>query len=142
MLIKCPSCSKPNDLKLEAAVNCGHCKKSLSGHTYGRVKKSVAAVVIAFSAGSVVTKKVGDHYQAQRYSIQNEYALVDMCLNGSQQPLARYQYQGKKEDCICALSEVQKKFGVKDFNEHTSQYLAAFDTAARSCKASRTSLAY
>ena len=142
MLIKCPSCSKPNDLKLEAEVNCGHCKKALSGHTYGRVKKSVAAVVIAFSAGTLVTKKVSDHYHAQRYSIQNEYAIVDICLNGSPQVLGRYQYQGKKEDCICALGEVQKKYGVKDFNENTSQYLAAFDTAARSCKASRTSLAY
>ena len=69
MLIKCPSCSKPKDLKLEEAVNCGHCKKSLSGHTYGRVKKSMSAMVIACSAGSVVTKKVGDHYHAQRYSI-------------------------------------------------------------------------
>ena len=142
MLINCPNCSKTNNLNLEADVNCGHCKKSLRGHTYGRLKKSVAAVVIAFSAGALVTKKIGDHSVSNRYSIQSEYVIVELCLNSSQQALGRYQYQGKKEDCTCALGEVQKTFGVKDFNEKTTQYLAAFDSAARSCKASRTSLAY
>ncbi|WP_313629580.1 hypothetical protein [Pseudomonas sp.] len=142
MLIKCPKCSKSNDLNFESAVNCGHCKAELSGHTYGRVKKSVAAVVIAFSAGSLVTKKVGEHYSPHRYDLGSEYAIVEACLNGSQQALGRSQYQGKREDCICALSEVQKKYGLKDLTDKTSQYLTAFDSAARSCRMGRTSLSY
>lgn len=142
MLIKCPSCSKANDLNLDVDVNCGNCKASLRGHTYGRVKKSVVAVVLAFSTGVIVTKKIGDHNLSNRYSIQSEYVIVELCLNSSQQALGRHQYQGKKEDCTCALAEVQKTFGVNDFNEKPTQYLAAFDSAARTCKANRTALSY
>lgn len=142
MLIKCPSCSKANDLNLDVDVNCGHCKASLRGHTYGRIKKSVVAVVLAFSAGAFVTKKIGDHTVSNRYSIKSEYVIVELCLNSSLQALGRFQYQGKKEDCTCALAEVQKSFSVKDFNEKTTQYLAAFDSAARACKASRAALSY
>jgi hypothetical protein len=143
MLIKCPSCSKTNDLNFEADVSCGHCKKTLRGHTYGRVKSSVAAIVIAFGVGAFATNKVGDYTgAADRYSIKNEFAIIEICLNSSQQALALYQYKGKKEDCICALSEVQKMYGVKDLNDKRTEYLAAFDSAARACKASRASLTY
>ncbi|HBP5558620.1 TPA: hypothetical protein L6B75_10200 [Pseudomonas aeruginosa] len=77
-----------------------------------------------------------------RYSIKNEYAIIEMCLNSSQQPLASYQYSGKRDDCICALGEVQKSFKVIDFNQDNDKYLAAFELAARQCKLARTSLSY
>jgi hypothetical protein len=143
MLINCPSCSKANDLNFEADVNCGHCKKSLRGYTYGKVKTSIAAVVVAFGVGAFATKKVDDYTGlADRYSIKSEYAIIEICLTSSQQALALFHYKEKKEDCICALSKVQKKYGVKDFNEKTAEYLAAFDSAARACRASRTSSTY
>jgi len=143
MLIKCPNCSKANDLNLETDVNCGHCKKTLRGHTYGKVKTSVAAVVIAFGVGAFATKKIDDYTgSADRYSIKSEYAIIEICLTSSQRALALYQYKGKKEDCICALSKVQKTYGVKDFNEKTDEYLAAFDSAARVCKANRLASTY
>lgn len=138
MLIKCPSCSKSNDLNFQADVNCGHCQAALSGHTYGKVKTSVVAIAIAVGVGAFATKKVDDFTGlADRYSIKNEYAIIEICLTSSQQALALYQYKGKKEDCICALGKVQKRYGVRDYNEKPSEYLAAFDSAASSCKANR-----
>lgn len=143
MLIKCSGCSKSNDLNLDAQVNCGHCKEPLTGHTYGKVKKSLGAVVVAFGVGVVGTKELFDHKgYMDRYSIKSEYAIVDMCLNSSQQPLASYKYVGKRDDCICALGKVQKSFKVMDFNKKTDEYLAAFESAARQCKLTRTSLSY
>lgn len=143
MLIKCPSCSKANDLNFESDVSCGHCKKTLRGYTYGKVKTSVAAIVIAFGAGAFTTHKV-DGYTGvgDRYPIKSEYSIIEICLAGSQQALALNQYKAKKEDCICALSKVQQKYKVRDFNERTAEYLAAFDLAARACKADRASATY
>ncbi len=143
MLIKCPGCSKSNDLNLSTQVNCGHCKEPLTGHTYGKIKKSVGAVVVAFGVGVIGTKELVDHKgYMDRYSITNEYAIIDMCLSSSQRPLDSYKYAGKRDDCICALGAVQKTFKVKDFNENTDKYLAAFESAARQCKHTRTSLSY
>lgn len=141
MLIKCPGCSKSNDLNLNAQINCGHCKEPLTGHTYGKVKKSVGAVVVAFGVGVVGTKQLFDYKgYTDRYSIKSEYAILEMCLNSSQQPLASYQYASKRDDCICALGEVQKSFKVVDINNDTDGYLAAFESAARQCKLTRNSL--
>ncbi len=143
MLIKCPSCSKSNDLNLESSINCGHCKEPLTGHTYGKIKKSVGAVVVAFGVGAFATKMVGDYAgYTNRYSVGNEYAIVEMCLSSSQRPLASYQYSGKREDCICALGEVQKSYKVGDIKENAVGYLAAFESAARQCKESRALLSY
>lgn len=143
MLIKCPSCSKPNDLNLDAKINCGHCKEPLSGHSYGKIKKSIGAVVMAFGVGVVGTKQLSDYKgYTDRYSIKNEYAIIEMCLNSSRQPLASNQYTDKRDDCICALGEVQKTYKVMDFNNNTDKYLAAFESAARQCRLTRTSLAY
>lgn len=141
MLIKCPGCSKSNELNLDSQVNCGHCKEPLTGHTYGKIKKSVGAVVMAFGVGVIGTKELFDYKgYMDRYSISNEYAIIEMCLNSSQQPLTSYAYTGKREDCICALDKVQKSFKVMDFNKNTREYLAAFELAASQCKLTRTSL--
>lgn len=143
MLIKCPNCSKSNNLNLDAKINCGHCKEPLTGHTYGKIKKSVGAIVVAFGVGVVGTKQLIDYKgYTDRYSIKNEYAILDMCLNSSQRPLASYQYASKRDDCICALEEVQKSFNVVDYNKDTDKYLAAFESAAKQCKLTRTSLTY
>lgn len=143
MLIKCPGCSKSNELNLDARVICGHCKEPLTGHIYGKIKKSVGAVVLAFGVGVIGTKELVDYKgYMDRYSISNEYAIIEMCLNSSQQPLASYAYAGKRDDCICALGMVQKTFKVMDFNKNTDKYLAAFESAARKCKLTRTSLSY
>lgn len=86
----------------------------------------------------VGTKQLVDYKgYMDRYSIKNEYAIIEMCLNSSQQPLASYQYASKRDDCICALGEVQKSFKVVDFNKNTDKYLAAFESAARQCKLTR-----
>ena len=140
MYIKCPDCSKTNNLNLET-VNCGGCKATLSGFTYGKIKKSVGTVVIALAVGGFATAKLGGYVGLNdRYSIENEYALIDMCVNSSKRPLASYAYAGKKEDCACALKEVQKNHTVKDFNAETDKYLAAFEKAAKQCQSRRLSL--
>ncbi len=142
MFIKCPACAKNNNLNLDT-VNCGSCKAPLSGHTYGKIKKSVGTVVVALSVGAFATAKLGGYAGLNdRYSIESEYAIVEMCVNGSHRPLATSAYVGKKDDCTCALREVQKSYKVKDFNEETHKYLAAFDQAAKQCKLSRTALAH
>jgi len=141
MLIKCPECSKANDLKLEAAVSCGHCRTQLTGHSYARVKRSIGTIVLAVGAGAFATKKAGDYLNyTNRYSIHDEYAIVEMCLHSSQRPLATYQYTAKRDDCICALDRVQNSRTVSDFNKDTSSYLAVFEAAAGICRTSRTSL--
>lgn len=143
MLIKCPDCSKPNDLNLDTQVKCGHCKEPLTGYTYGKIKKSMGAVVVAFGVGVIGTKELVNYKgHMDRYSITDEYAIIEMCLNSSQQPLANYQYAGKRDDCICALGTVQKSSKVADFNKNTNKYLAAFESAARQCKDTRMSLSY
>lgn len=140
MFIKCPACSKNNNLNLEN-VSCGGCKATLSGHYYGKIKASVGTAVIALGVGMFATAKVAGYAGLNdRYSIESEYAIVEMCVSGSQRPLATSAYLGKKDDCACALREVQKNYKVKDFNEQTYKYLAAFDQAAKQCRASRTSL--
>lgn len=138
MYIKCPGCSKTNNLNLDT-VNCGGCKATLTGFTYGKIKKSVGTVVIALAVGGITTAKVGG-WLNDRYSIENEYALIDMCVNGSQRPLATFAYAGKKNDCTCALKEVQKNYKVKDFTAERDKYLTAFEKAARQCQSSRLSL--
>ena len=143
MLIKCPGCSKSNDLNLGAKVNCGHCKAPLTGHTYGKIKKSVGAAVMAFSVGVIGTKAfVEDKGDMHRYAITDEYRIIEMCLNSSQQPLASYKYAGKRDDCICALSLVQRSFSMNDINKDMGNYLTAFESAAMQCNHSRTSLSY
>lgn len=97
--------------------------------------------MVALGVGVFATAKVAGYAGLNdRYSIESEYAIVEMCLNASQRPLATSAYVGKKEDCTCALKEVQKTFKVKDYNEDAYKYLAAFDKAARQCRISRTSL--
>lgn len=143
MLIKCPSCSKSNSLNLDTQVNCGHCKEPLTGHIYGKIKKTLGTVVVALGVGAIGTKELLDYKgYMDRYSIANEYAIIEMCLNSSQQPLASHAYSGKRDDCTCALGKVQKSFKVVDFNKNTDKYLAAFESAARQCKLTRTSLSY
>lgn len=143
MFVKCPGCSKSNNLNFENDVSCGHCKKSLRGYTYGKVKKSVTAVAIALGVGSFSTMKVGEYTGiTHRYSIKDEYAITEMCLNGSQRAFDPYQYIGKKEDCLCALGEVQKTHKMNEYRERPAQFLTAFASAARTCKASRPSRYY
>lgn len=143
MLIKCPSCSKSNSLNLDTKVNCGHCKEPLTGHTYGKIKQTLGAIAVAFGVGVIGTKEfIGNKDTTDRYSISSEYAIIEMCINSSLQPLASYIYKGKREDCICALDKVQKSFNVMDYNNKTDKYLAAFETAAKQCKLARTSLTY
>lgn len=140
MYIKCPSCSKTNNLHLDT-VNCGGCKATLTGYTYGKIKKSVGTVVIALSVGGFATAKLGGYAGLNdRYSIEYEYELIDMCVNSSQRPLATFAYAGKKNDCTCALKEVQKNYKVKDFTAERDKYLTAFEKAARQCQSSRLSL--
>lgn len=140
MFIKCPACSKNNNLNLDN-VNCGSCKAALSGHHYGKIKASVGTAVIALGVGVFATAKVGGYAGLNdRYSIESEYAIVEMCVSASQRPLATSAYLGKKNDCTCALREVQKDYKVKDYNEQTEKYLAAFEKAAKQCRTSRTSL--
>ena len=82
MLIKCPDCSKPNDLNLDTQVKCGHCKEPLTGYTYGKIKKSMGAIVVAFGVGVIGTKELVNYKgHMDRYSITDEYAIIEMCLN-------------------------------------------------------------
>lgn len=140
--IDCPHCSTANQLRCEATLECSKCQKPMSGFKYRKVKKAVSAAVVAFSLGVVGTVQVRHHFVPERYSIRSEYAIVDMCLNSSERPIAVSAYEDKRDDCVCALEQVQKTLKTKDFNEDRAHYLTTFAAAARQCKAARTSSSY
>lgn len=139
MLIECPKCSKPNNLNLPEA-KCGSCSESLSAHTYKRTKMAFGSVILAIGAGAFGMHKLDAYIHHNRYSIADEYAILDLCTNGFSGSTTSHLYSMKKDDCICALEQVQKSYSSSELVKQQTAFLTSFERSALDCRKARTSL--
>lgn len=122
MKIECPSCLKENNLNLEAKVNCGHCKKEISGYTYKKPLLSATTALMIGAGGFYATDKLV--LSDDRYPIEIEYALIDTCVNAFDRAVSYRNYEKQQEICVCALETTISSISYKDYMENEPAFLS------------------
>lgn len=132
--ITCPKCSKITDFNVTDAISCKHCKCSFSTLRLA-VKITLLPTVGALAIGGAIGHQLDSFFEANRYPLEIEYALVESCVQGAK----RSEYWRRAEQkfvlCSCALTYAQKNVNFKKFKEAPSQFSQAMTAAIQNCSA-------
>lgn len=134
MEITCPKCSKITDFKVTDAISCEHCQSSFSTLRLA-AKATLLPTVGALVIGGGIAHQLDSFFEANRYPLEIEYALVESCVQGAK----RSEYWRRAEQkfvlCSCALSRTQKNVNFKKYNEAPAQFRQAMTAATQNCSA-------
>ena len=132
--ITCPKCSKITDFKVTDAISCEHCQSSFSTLRLA-AKATLLPTVGALVIGGGIGHQLDSFFEANRYPLEIEYALVESCVQGAK----RSEYWRRAEQkfvlCSCALSRAQKNVNFKKYNEAPAQFRQAMTAATQNCSA-------
>lgn len=134
MIIECPHCKHDNEIEQAEQIRCTKCEKDYKGFTFSKRKWLATGTIIVGLAFGVHTGK--DHLlhdNADRYPLDVEYAFLDSCVNGSNNLHTIRGYQNKRELCICAMSESQKKMSYAEASKNPNSFKVLFETYVRNC---------
>lgn len=134
MEITCPKCIKITDFNVTDAISCEHCKNSFSTLRLA-VKTTLLPTVGALAIGGAIGHQLDIFFEANRYPLEIEYALVESCVQGA----SRSEYLRRAEQkfvlCSCALTQAQKNISYKKFKEAPVQFRQAMTAATQKCSA-------
>lgn len=149
--IICPNtkCAKTITAKLSTdRCECGQELTSDSKPaTYIKKPWIVISTTVAFLSGVAGTiggeyylvkenlsnEKIVQSHSPNRYSVNDEYLIVNSCISEDQRPL-RHSYLIKKQEiCICALEKTQLIYSTADYKQNYSAFLKTFETNANEC---------
>lgn len=131
MKIECPHCQSDNDIEFAENIACKACEKNFKGFSFG--KKRWISASTALLVGTFGGYKVSNALDEERYPLDVEYAIVDTCVNSSQNMVDISWYENKRETCLCALSKTEKAIPFSDYQSDNKLFLAAFIRNAKSC---------
>lgn len=134
MQIECPSCSTDNKIEIGGSILCNKCKKPFSGFYYKKAKKTTIAATAALLIGAYGGYKANNSKEAERYPIEVEYSLINVCLNGSSEKVTIEQYIEKQDICTCALSKTMNNLSYSSYNEDQSVFFSSFENNQAKCK--------
>lgn len=147
--IVCPECSRATTGHLVSTVcECGQPLTSDTKPTkYIKKPWIVISTTVAFLSGVVGT--VGGEYYllkenlsnektvqsnaSNRYSINDEYLIVNSCTSGDERPLKRSYLMDKKEICVCALEKTQHDYDYSSYKQNESIFFKAFEKNVDEC---------
>ena len=134
MKIECPSCTKPNEIFFNGDISCSECKNSFLGHSYKKIKKPFISATAALILGAFGTYKVNQNFfKDERYPINVEYELIDLCVNSSRVLMNSHQYLKKTETCICSLNKTMKEISFSEINKSELEFSTRFRKNAYEC---------
>ncbi|MDD2782300.1 hypothetical protein [Sulfuricurvum sp.] len=157
VLCPSPKCSKVTTGYLEStACQCGQELTSDSKPTkYIKKPWIVISTTVAFLSGVVGTvggeyylvkdnlsnEKMAQSHTPNRYSINDEYLILNSCISEDQRPLQYSYLFQKKAICVCALEKTQLIYSTADYKQNYSAFLKTFETKANECMDTNASAA-
>ncbi len=148
MNIECPHCETVNEIPLENAV-CAECEGSLNEHTFSKHKKPLISTVTAIILGGIVGHHIGEPSDKElaaltpppimvekddRYPVAVEYALLDVCINGSNYYRSEAQVRRTTQTCTCALEGTMKEIKHSDYIRNETHFASRFLAHAKACR--------
>lgn len=134
MEITCPKCSKITDFNVTDTISCEHCKSSFSTLRLA-VTTTLFPTVAVLAIGGAIGHQVDSFFEANRYPLEIEYALVESCVQGAKRSEFWRRAEQKFILCSCALTHAQKSVNFKKFKEATAQFRQAMTAATQNCSA-------
>lgn len=119
----CSDCGTRTEFE-DDGKTCRKCGKSLAGKTY---KKAALSLVIPALLG-VTTYGSMQHWMkdSNRYSVTQEYALIDTCMGQGWFGADAFSRQAKLRCCVEALEKTQVKFDEEEAHKDQSAFLDEF----------------
>ena len=127
--VKCNSCQHVNTLPIDQKTRCNKCNERLFSWKIG-LKNSVFELIVlllTFTGGSYVGSKYLPEQPVNepvRYSIEQEYAILDQCINYHKNPnrklylFKKNNYLLKRKICICALERTVANTDIENLNRN------------------------
>lgn len=151
-----PKCSKITTVNLSTDIcECGQFLTTKNKPTKYIKKPWVAiSTTVAFLSG--VASTVGGSYYlvkenlseekivqsnvSHRYSINDEYLIINSCISEDERPLRRSYLIDKKEICVCALEKTQIAYK-DDYKKNDLEFLNVFEKKIYECMNNPTTAA-
>lgn len=147
--ILCPECSRATTGYLSSTVcECGQLLTSDTKPTkYIKKPWIIISTTVAFLTGVVGTvggeyyllkenlseEKIVQSSASHRYSINDEYLIINSCISEDQRPLQHSYLIQKKGICICALEKTQLIHSNANYKKNYSGFLNTFEEKANEC---------
>ncbi|RBW65495.1 hypothetical protein DS893_10465 [Vibrionales bacterium C3R12] len=131
MKIECPHCQEDNKIEFSENISCQKCEKSFKGFKFS--KRKLISGSSALLVGVIGGYTVSDKLEEVRYPLEIEYAIVDTCLNGSQNTVSVSWYESKRDACVCTLTKTEQDVSYADYKSNPATFFENFEFNAESC---------
>ncbi len=131
MKIECPHCQTDNDIEFAENIACKKCENSFKGFRFSK-RKWVSAGTALF-VGALGGYKANNAFDEERYPLEVEYAIIDTCVNSSQNMVDVSWYENKRDTCLCAMSKTEKAIPYSEYKADSKPFIAAFIDNSRNC---------
>ncbi|SON49924.1 hypothetical protein [Vibrio tapetis] len=131
MKIECPRCKTDNKIEFAENITCKECEKSFKGFKFS--KRRFVSASSALFVGVVGGYTVSDKLEEVRYPLKVEYAILDTCVNGSENTLSVRWYESKRDACLCALTKTEQDVSYSVYSSDPSTFFDNFHFNAESC---------
>lgn len=130
--IECPQCGTSNAIPRPWELTCQTCKAQLGGGKYS--KRAISAWTALF-LGVGGTLGASQFFNADRYPMALEHAIIEACINESKRPMTRPSTTDKRDVCICALTETQSEFDADAYDDTATRnkFFDTFEENAKQC---------
>lgn len=130
--IECPQCKQENFLKLSSDVFCKHCNYTLTQQSYRKKKSSgkflaTAVISLAVGSGFIIEKEL------IRYPVQEEYKIINGCINSNKMPQPKQDYLKQSEICFCAFMLTEKHITFLEYQMNKDEFSSKFSTNVDKC---------
>ncbi len=126
--LKCPSCDLENSINIDKNIVCYNCKEKLFKSKNSFIKFAKETIIISGISGIIFfTYKIG-HQNENRYTIKEEYAFLNECINSGSNLNTKKKINFNFEICVCTLSKIEKKkYTFEKLNNNTNIFSKYFD---------------
>lgn len=149
--VLCPNTKCAKTITAKLSTNRCECGQELTSDSkptkYIKKPWIVISTAVAFLSGVVGTvggeyylvkdnlsnEKMAQSHTSNRYSVNDEYLIVNSCISEDQRPLQDSYLLRKKAICVCALEKTQMIYGSADYKQNYSAFLETFETKANEC---------
>lgn len=133
MKIKCPACDKNSKIEYAEHINCSHCGSSFKGFSFRKFKVPISVAIASGLIGFAANERIETLWEDQRYPLEVEYELVNLCVNQSQSIMSNTWYTNKTKICICAVEQTMNDMTLKELEENESRFVTRLRSNIRSC---------
>ena len=110
--VTCTGCSHDNHLPIDQHTRCSKCSKRL--FTWKRRFRNIVSEAIVVTLIFTGGKYYANNYSTHRYSVAQEYSILDTCVNSYNNVISRSNYKLKRKLCICAMESCQEEADISE----------------------------